>query len=387
MGQEKLVIPLTDASIDIGNDGVKGYIDNLANKYYITNVISRMASTRQIDEKENDPEDALHVEITSGALSIGKACYGVGPLAMRMDQKDELDNTSIKAENDQSIVMLLTTLALDAAKKATEKEQHIEIRYNLSTGIPLKESKKGLREVFKKKIKENTHQVRFLTTPGLEGITVVISFEEVLVNSEGRSGMFDLILDDNGRTRNDELRNLKLLLVDIGGLSTDAAVILPGGKVDNESSDGLPEGVSKYLDQIIDLVLDKYPNTIKSRRELVDIITDENPATRNRVGFKGVKQPIQEIVDERFGLMGNEQYKFIHKLWTKANPDKAYIFGGGAVIGKEYIDKENTRRANYPLNYLTKEESIWMIARSYFKILKLHLSKIKEQDKKSVQQA
>lgn len=67
------------------------------------------------------------------------------------------------------------------------------------------------------------------------------------MNTEGFSAYIDLMMNEDGSDRNVELQGKDIMINDIGGLSTDTAVILSDGSIDNTNSKGIPEGVSPYL--------------------------------------------------------------------------------------------------------------------------------------------
>ncbi|MED1203519.1 ParM/StbA family protein [Heyndrickxia acidicola] len=360
-------------SIDIGNDAVKGYLGTIENQVYIPNVIAT-ANDREIVEMEKNILNALHVEITSSALKAKNGCFAVGKLASKYPNNDELTPDQDKAESDQPIVMLLTTLAYDAVNNFKEEDGVIEATYYLSTGLPLDETKHGKAKDFRKKLKTSQHEVKFLKTPSLEGKVVHIKFEQVLVNTEGFAAFVDLTTNNDGSTKNEELMGKTILINDIGGLSTDSAVITAESEVDNEFSNGIKRGVSTYLDNIIRKVYSKYKYTIKSRRTLVEIITNEQPDEQYHIWVDGNRVSIKDIIDEELTVLAKEEYKLIKDIWRNV-PDirLSYQIGGGSLVLKPYLTEINHADKNYPLRFVSEEDSIWMIARAYFKILLMYL--------------
>lgn len=63
-------------------------------------------------------------------------------------------------------------------------------------------------------------------------------------------------------------------------------------------------------------------------------------------------------------------------IWRNV-PDirKAYNIGGGSAVLKNYLIEINNKDAKFPLEFPRVEDSIWMIARAYFKILTLFCQK------------
>lgn len=366
------------AAIDIGNYKLKGYVEGLKpeNEIEILNVIARAPRERDVVDLEKDILDGLHVEIVSGALSSGRGIFYVGNLAARYANNEELLADSEKSENDQTVVLLLAALAVDAARHHNASGGVIEAAYFLSTGLPLAESRqKGRRRAFREKLRNAQHEVRFLDAPKFGGLSVRIRFEDVIVNTEGKAAMVDLTTHDDGRVRNEELLDKTTLICDIGGLSTDCAIILPGGDVDNLNSEGIREGVSPYLDEIMEKTARMHGYRFPSRAALADVITHPSPEERNHIYVKGNRQSIQPIVDEVLMRLAREEYNLIRKLWNRAPFIRvAYLIGGGAVILKPYLEKLNQAQDRFPLRFVESRESVWMIARAYYKLLEIYLA-------------
>ena len=69
------------------------------------------------DLNEKDPLEGIHIKVHSPALKENNAIYRVGNLATKSDNATELDPGSSKSEEDQTLVMLFATLALDAVRE------------------------------------------------------------------------------------------------------------------------------------------------------------------------------------------------------------------------------------------------------------------------------
>ncbi|MFC4768450.1 hypothetical protein, partial [Effusibacillus consociatus] len=298
--------------------------------------------------------DGLHVEIVSGALKRGKGIYAVGKLAAGYPHNDELTLESEKSESDQTLILLLTALAYDAVMNLPEKKGIVEGTYFLSTGLPLSEAKRGKRSVFKEKLANNQHEVHFKDTPELRGKIVRLKFEEVLVNTEGHVALVDLTTNEDGSVRNEELTKMTVLINDIGGLSTDAVIVHSDGSIDNVHSEGIKEGVSPYLDEIMDRVHRQFGYKFQSRRQLVEVITAENPEERNYIWLKGNRRSIQPIVDEVLMKLAKEEYKLIKSLWNKVPQIRvSYQIGGGSLLLKPTLkisEAGSTSKGNRKLN-------------------------------------
>ncbi len=364
------------AAVDIGNDAIKAIFEG-GNTLYIPNVIAQEDEEREVITLEKDILDGLHVEIFSGALSTGKGTYVVGNLATKYADNDELTINVQKATSDQGLILLLTTLAVDAVRNFEEVDGVIEAKYLLSTGLPLKEVKQKLKKPFKDRLLKAHHEVTFKMTPQVEGKKVHISFEDVLVGSEGHAAMIDLAFNEDGTPKNEDILNTYVLINDIGGLSTDSAIIEANGTVDNVNSEGLQQGVSPYLDEIIRRIEIDHGKYFRSRRELVEVLTTTGE-DRYHIYVNGVRTPIKEkYVDPVLRRLAQEEYKHIQHMWERVPRIRvSYQIGGGAILLKEYIEEINnsSKGKGYPLRFVNAEDSLWMIARAYYKLALLEMA-------------
>ncbi|MFT9488300.1 MAG: hypothetical protein ACH0QD_13180 [Tepidibacillus sp.] len=357
-------------AIDIGNDGLKAVFGRKGNGLYIPNVISKEKEKRQIAKMEAEPLDALHVQINSGAVKEN-GVYVVGELAVTYQYNMELTQDTMKSESDQPIILLLTALAYHAA--TTQPGDDIKAFYVLGTGLPLTEIKLDKRQSFIDKLKTNTHEVTFLRTPQLEGKKVRITFEDIFAFAEGHAAVVDLTTNEDGSQKNPELNEMTILIHDIGGLTSDAAIIRPRGKLDNLNSESLKDGVSPYLDNIIERVQGIHGYPFKSRHEVVEVITHNNPEKRNKVSFR--KIDITPIVDEELMILAEKEFEFIKRMWLKVpSIDVAYIIGGGGSLLKPYLEQLNEKEG-YPIRFIEAKDSIWMNAKSYFKLISARAGK------------
>jgi plasmid segregation protein ParM len=358
-------------SIDIGNDGLKGYFGSLQEKIHIPNIIAKENEEREIIELEKNTLNGLHVTVESPSLSKN-GTYVVGNLATRYVDNERMGTHSVKAESDQSLIVLLTALAVDATKKFSERNSVIKANYLLSTGLPLDEVKAKKRKVLKERLVNYTHKITFLQTPKLQGKTVIIEFADVLVNGEGVSAFLDLTTDDKLHSKNEELHNQCVMINDIGGISTDTAVILTGGEIDNTASKGIDEGTLTYLEEISESIYKELHIKLKSLKHVVDIIK-----SGKTVSVKGQRIPVHHIIDPILRRAAKTQIKHIESVWEKApEVEKSIQIGGGAMILREYMEELNKEK-QYPILFIDTtdddEEAIWMIARAYWKALQLYV--------------
>lgn len=382
------------AAIDVGNDSIKAIFGELEYEVNIPNIIARDTEDRpvigieELDDK--DPLDGIHIKVHSPALKDNNAIYRVGNLATKSNNATELDPGSSKSEEDQTLVLLFTTLALDAVKEGNFRQVKnvIDANYTLGTGLPLREVKEGKDAGYRSKLIGSVHQVEFLVTPKYQGLKVNIKFDEVKVYPEGFAAYINLVMDNNLKIINKELIDKRILIQDIGGLSTDIAVI-KNRNVDDDKAQGFNLGVSESLEQIREEIRTKHGVELDSRRDVVEIITKKND--RNHIMVKGSRTSVHDITDRILLDLAKKQYRLLRNVWSKnSQTEICYFVGGGATVLKDYLKTLNNNLDGYNIDFFEDEkESIWMMANAYYKLIadfvkKAEKQKVVEQTNKPV---
>ncbi|PZX05562.1 plasmid segregation protein ParM [Psychrobacillus insolitus] len=364
-------------AVDVGNDSVKALFGKLDFELYIPNVIASSTEDRPVigieDLNEKDPVEGIHIKIHSPALKENNAVYRVGNLATKSDNASELDPGSNKSEEDQTLVMLFASLALDAAREENsgifkKNNNVIDATYTLGTGLPLREVKEGKDVGYRSQLLSSVHQVEFLVTPKYQGIKVNIKFDEVKIYPEGFAAYINLVMDNNLNVINRDLIDKSILIQDIGGLSTDIAVI-KNRNVDDDKAQGFNLGVSEALESIREEIRLKHGVELDSRRDVVDIITRKND--RNHIMVKGSRTSVHDITDRILLDLAKKEYRHLRNVWQKnSQTEICYFVGGGAIVLKEYIKTINNNLNGYNIEFFEDEkESIWMMANAYRKLI------------------
>ncbi|WP_079528903.1 ParM/StbA family protein [Halobacillus hunanensis] len=377
------------AAVDVGNDAVKANFGKLESELYIPNVMARDLEDRpvigieELDDK--DPLDNIHIRVHSPALDENNAIYRVGNLAAKSDNSTELDPGSSKSEEDQTLVMLFASLALDAVSNKdakSSKNNVVDANYTLGTGLPLREVKEGKDVGYRSQLLGSVHQVEFLVTPQYQGMKVNIKFDEVKVYPEGFAAFVNLVMDNDLKITNKELIDKQILIQDIGGLSTDIAVIR-NRNVDDDKAQGYNLGVSESLEQIRDEILTKHGVELDSRRDVVDIITRKND--RHHIMVKGSRTSVHDITDRILLELAKKQYRFLRNVWQKNSQSEiCYFVGGGSAVLKDYIKTLNNKLDGFNIDFFEDEdESIWMMANAYYKLISDFVRKSEKVDKKT----
>lgn len=365
------------AAIDVGNDSIKAIFGELEYELNIPNIIARDTEDRpvigieELDDK--NPLDGIHVRVHSPALKENNVIYRVGNLATKSHNGTELDPGSSKSEEDQTLILLFTTLALDAVKEGNnhnfrKTKNIIDANYTLGTGLPLREVKEGKDAGYRSKLIGSVHQVEFLVTPKYQGLKVNIKFDEIKVYPEGFAAYINLVMDNNSKIINKDLIDKRILIQDIGGLSTDIAVI-KNRNVDDDKAQGFNLGVSESLEEIREEIRKKHGVELDSRRDVVEIITKKND--RNHIMVKGSRTSVHDITDRILLDLAKKQYRLLRNVWSKnSQTEICYFVGGGATVLKDYLKTLNNNLDGFNIDFFEDEkESIWMMANAYYKLI------------------
>jgi plasmid segregation protein ParM len=362
------------AAIDVGNDSIKAIFGEFEYELNIPNIIARDTEDRpvigieELDSK--NPLDGIHIKVHSPALKENSAVYRVGNLATKTNNATELDPGSSKSEEDQTLIMLFTTLALDAVKQDSfsRTKNVIDASYTLGTGLPLREVKEGKDAGYRSKLVGNVHQVEFLVTPKYQGLKVNIKFNEVKVYPEGFAAYINLVMDNNLKIINKDLIDKRILIQDIGGLSTDIAVI-KNRNVDDDKAQGFNLGVSESLEAIREEIRTKHGIELDSRRDVVEIITRKND--RNHIMVKGSRTSVHDITDRILLDLAKKQYRLLRNVWQRnSQTEICYFVGGGSHVLKDYLKTLNNNLDGYNIEFFEDDkESIWMMANAYYKLI------------------
>ncbi|WLR55186.1 ParM/StbA family protein [Mesobacillus subterraneus] len=377
------------AAVDVGNDSIKAILGEFDNELNIPNIVARDTEDRpvigieELDTK--DPLDGIHIRVHSPALKDNNAIYRVGNLATKSDNATELDPGSSKSEEDQTLIMLFATLALDAvnednAKLFPKNKNVIDANYTLGTGLPLREVKEGKDAGYRSKLVGSVHQVEFLVTPKYQGLKVNIKFDEVKVYPEGFAAYINLVMDNSLKIINKDLIDRRILIQDIGGLSTDIAVI-KNRNVDDDKAQGFNLGVSEALEQIREEIRSKHGVELDSRTDVVEIITRKND--RNHIMVKGSRTSVHDITDRILLELAKKQYRLLRNVWAKnSQTEICYFVGGGATVLKDYIKTLNNNLDGYNIEFFEDEkESIWMMTNAYYKLIMDYVKKSEKSSK------
>jgi plasmid segregation protein ParM len=192
-------------------------------------------------------------------------------------------------------------------------------------------------------------------------------------------------LDNNLNVINKELLDKRMIIQDIGGLSTDIAVI-KNRKVDDDKAQGFNLGVSEALEEIRDEIRRKHGVELDSRRDVVEILTKKHD--RNHIMVKGSRTSVHDITDRILLDIAKKQYRLLRNTWkNNSQTEICYFIGGGSNVLKDYLKTLNNSLDGYNIDFFEDErESIWMMANAYYKLVMDFARKTEKQQQQATQQ-
>lgn len=370
-------------AVDVGNAEVKFIFGPYPQEaFVIPNVVAEM-EFKSLLAREQEVLAALRVYIESPSLKRKWATMAVGELASRQKYNKEMLLGSIKAEEDQIVILLLTGLAVDAVRNFPIKDSICYATYYLYTGLPISEyRKKELRKKFRSKLMESIHTVRFLETAyPYNEVEVRIQIVDMKLMPEGQTIHLELTTDDFGQYKPMPRTDESYLIFDVGGGGLDIAVMTEGGSTDNKYSESYDIGINEVLDRINEEIYDRFKTTFSSRRELTKHLLhslEHNQTGRRVKSFfvRGKPQPIQDIVNRQFCMFTKRLYRILSEKWRDVpGCNAAYFVGGGSVMIRPYLSDLNGgegKSGKYEIYFIEPSKSFWSLANALYKIVRFH---------------
>lgn len=388
-------------SSDTGNGSMKMHINGkkviMPSVVYEENRADEIEKTTFLTKTEKDEYfkdflDHLYVSISSASLS-NSARYFVGNAALDRQANAtgfDINDPLGKSQSDLPLILNLSTIAGQAVKDAYQNgkdmKSPIEIHVGLTLALPISEGRQmGVIDNYKKRYTESTHVVTFHNFA--DPITVTVHIDKCFVGLEGEVAQVairnsvqndpDLIkkMTADLRKHYPELKSItenqlakvpSVVLIDIGGKTTDISVIVDG-KVNRNASGSLMRGYDLVLQQAMqDLNATGY--NFASIGDLKRYLAQ--PASPF---LPTVKQKVEKIVNDRMEDLNKEIVDFLSQTLRKAGASiqVGFVTGGGAIplgqnsnLRSEIADKMKSFNAGntVPVIFVPNSESQWLNA-------------------------
>jgi hypothetical protein len=350
MAKSEFLAGHINIGVDNGNSLVKYCYDKIDLYESFPNVVESVTGPRSTILNQGNQIDLIDVEIVSPSIpeSFGRHFY-VGNLASRANGKTIIgrDATQMKSRRPQTVLTILTAIAISVANKykgAIEKGQNkIRANVNLGTGLPISEIAEA--DSFSELLTKGTHYVKFLSTPGLQDVSIELSISlPDGISVDDVTGMID-IAAETGKSLMDKTFGV----ADIGGVDMDIAFFNPGLILDDLSSGGGRVDLNNTISKI------RQEFNSKSKQELIstdlriiEMLVKRNYDVRHTGKLVG---NIQEIANDHLKKLAESVFKEILNAWNNMpDAEEFHFIGGGSLILGPFIrdindtDKENGGR-------------------------------------------
>ena len=176
------------------------------------------------------------------------------------------------------------------------------------------------------------------------------------VYPEALGGWIDICLDDKG---NDvEKQSQPVGLVDIGGRTTDIAVVLPGFKIEPDFTGTINIGYLDVCSKLNEFLNDQY-----KCGDLNTAVLDESLRTKTIKLYRDGVIDVSQEVDDAIKIISGEVMREVERKLNKANHLLGVCyFGGGAEHMQEQLKKKE--------HVFIPERPQFSNARGYLKTLK-----------------
>lgn len=232
---------------------------------------------------------------------------------------------------------------------------------SIVTGLPMKHfyKLKGMNEdLIEKKEKNLLSSAIGGKIKSLDDEVELARITKHSVLPEGVAAWMDLfltILPDGSWQKNEEIANERIAIIDIGGRTTDIAVI-KAMDVDYRRSATLDKGMLGVYDYIKNGIQDEYEAEDLDDKEIYQSLDSKT------IKIFGKPQDISDIVAEaKQEALGQIYNEVKMKLGNASDIQKVYFVGGGSLIFKDII------KDWYPHNGTISEDPLFANARGMFK--------------------
>ncbi len=334
---------ILSVGVDLGNDAFK-ILGPTKRELFIMNILAPWHERRIVNEDTRFPLNLLEVEVKSKNHNYGK--YFVGGMAYNFNrgilkERSVADRHNGKANDSQTLIILLTSIALSLLKPNTKV---VKEKIVLGTMLPTEEYFRNQKEnvsVLEDKLK-GVHRVKFLNSV-FNGVEVEFEIIGISTQPEGLCAMNSIMYDDDGNLLTEYENNYSertILGFDIGALTSDVTVVQ---NFELRTFFGIDKGTIDPLNRIIDYIKTEYKVTIP-RHKLDNTIIRKEKLLIYGDEISNLDILCKEFIDYEARQLTDE---FISKAAASGIqlPDIGLLIlcGGGSLLFKETL-KNNLNR-------------------------------------------
>tara|TARA_B100000508_G_scaffold140561_1_gene142060 strand:+ start:340 stop:1440 length:1101 start_codon:yes stop_codon:yes gene_type:complete len=203
----------------------------------------------------------------------------------------------------------------------------------LATGLPLKQYFNNDGELNNKTIEKVEKSLKPLATP--YGDLQSVNIEKHLIYAESLSAFVDWLVDENGEMIN-KVEN-GVLVVDVGGGTTDISFITPANEIYMPGSDTVKTGVLDVFKKLKQLISSEYD---VDEEHIRDDMLDKAIRTKT-FNVRGVEKDCTTLVNKAKRHVAKRLNNFINDLVSSTLDHIIFVGGGAEALSEQLLNLED----------------------------------------------
>ena len=206
----------------------------------------------------------------------------------------------------------------------------VHLTVTLPIGHYFSNNRNELIEARKQSLMQPVFQLK-----GADSSYPMFSVKKVSVMPEAAMAYVDYLVSETGEQINDP--NETVAVIDVGGNTTDIALMLPGMSIQQRRSGSIHLGVLNLFEEINRLIIRKYASLPKG---LPDAKIDEALRKGGVINIRGEKTDLNDIIQEAIErITQNLRTEVGRIIQDDSDVDRLIYVGGGALVMGETLTK------------------------------------------------
>lgn len=206
-------------------------------------------------------------------------------------------------------------------------------KVRIATGLPLKQYFDSDGELNEKTISKVQQSLKPLAKPA--GLDEEVSIEDHIIYAESLSAFVDWMVSDDGEVVNEVVNGV--LVVDVGGGTTDISFINPSNEIYMPGSDTVKTGVLDVFKKLKQLISTEYDI---DEEHIRDDMLDR--ALRTSVfSVRGVEVNCADLVKKAKRHVAKRLNNFIHELVSSTLDHIIFVGGGAEALSEQLLNLED----------------------------------------------
>lgn len=314
--------------LDLGNASMKLAGPELGDRLSIPHALALATGISRdtaLLPREAEPVEHLHAEVISPALPASAQVFA-GSLAAREYPRllSEAGSGERKASSDRVLTLALVALGAGVARRDAVAGY---ARCDVVAALPLAEAMDAAARAALAERLRGQHQVRWLSTPGWAGRTVMLDVASVDVVPEAVAAYYALL------SRQPELAHQNVAVIDIGLRSVDWAVFAAGKVQLGLSGGSLDGGLAGAADRILTAARTAHgPDVARHRQDVLDALRE--PERNGQVVLYALGRPydLTDLASREMERLARDVARLARQAVTAVGKVQVvYLVGGGGV--------------------------------------------------------